>query len=187
MARRPIAPSGLVAAVAMIVAGTPAIAHPSSAAKPAASAEPTFVPAAAKVVDAFHAALDRGDTTAAAGFLADALIVFEGGEVERSKAEYAGRHLPADAVFTQTVGSPTSARSFCWARKSLATAAWPVEDRHVELDAEAKIGVLVERPLLGGVDVGGLQAYRLVAVSLGQLDAAVPLAQKWIKGVQSNT
>lgn len=66
-------------------------------------------------------------------------------------------------------------------------AAWPVEDRHVVLDAKAKIGVLVERPLLGGVDVGGLQAYRLVAVSLGQLDAAVPLAQKWIKGVQSNT
>lgn len=111
MARRPIAPSGLVAAVAMIVAGTPAIAHPSSAAKPAASAEPTFVPAAAKVVDAFHAALDRGDTTAAAGFLADALIVFEGGEAERSKAEYAGRHLPADAVFAQAVGSQMTRRS----------------------------------------------------------------------------
>ena len=39
------------------------------------------------MVDAFHAALDRGDTAAAAGFLSDALLVFEGGGVERSKAE----------------------------------------------------------------------------------------------------
>ena len=111
MARRPIVLSGLFAAVAMIAVGTPAIAHPSSPAKPTASAEPRFVPAAAKVVDAFHAALDWGDTATAAGLLGDALVVFEGGEVERSKAEYAGHHLPADAVFAQAVGSQMTRRS----------------------------------------------------------------------------
>ena len=44
------------------------------------------------------------------------------------------------------------------------------------LDAEPKVGLLVERALLGGVDVGGLLANRFVAVSLRQLDAAVSLA-----------
>ncbi len=103
--------SGLFAAVVMIATGTAAVAHPAGQAKPAAWSQPTFDPAAAEVVDAFHAALDRGDTTAAAGFLADALVIFEEGEAERSKAEYAGHHLPADAVFAQAVGSNMTRRS----------------------------------------------------------------------------
>lgn len=111
MARRSIHLCGLLGAVAMIAAGTATIAHPSSPAKPTASAVPKFVPAAAKVVDDFHVALDRGDTVTAAGLLADALVVFEGGEAERSKAEYAGHHLPADAVFAQAVGSRMTRRS----------------------------------------------------------------------------
>lgn len=111
MARPSIRVCGLFGAVAMIATGTAAIAHPTVQAKPAASSELAFVPAAAKVVDAFHAALDRGDTIAAAGFLFDALVVFEGGEAERSKAEYAGHHLAADAVFAQAVGSQMTRRS----------------------------------------------------------------------------
>lgn len=102
---------GLFAAVAMIGAGTAVIAHPTAQPKPAASAEPTPLPAAAKVVDAFHAALDRGDTAAAAGLLSTALVVFEGGEAERSKAEYAAHHLAADAAFSQAVGSRMTRRS----------------------------------------------------------------------------
>ena len=99
-------------AVGLIATGATAFAHPASPAKTATAPGPTSAPpAAAKVVDAFHAALDRGDTTTAAGFLSGALIVFEGGEVERSKAEYAGHHLPADAVFAQAVGSQMTRRS----------------------------------------------------------------------------
>lgn len=97
--------------VAVVMTATVAVAHPTGPAKPAASSQPTYDPAAAEVVDAFHAALERGDTTAAAGFLSDALVVFEEGEAERSKAEYAGHHLPADAVFAKAVGSHMTRRS----------------------------------------------------------------------------
>ena len=105
---------GLLSAISTIAAGPTAFAHPTppaQSAPPAPSVEPALVPAAARVVDAFHAALDRGDTATASGLLADALVVFEGGEVERSKAEYAGRHLPADAVFAQAVGSRMTRRT----------------------------------------------------------------------------
>ena len=111
MGTPPIGLCGLLAAVVMIATGTAAAAHPAGHAKPAALSQPTFDPAAAEVVDAFHAALERGDTTAAAGFLSDALVVFEEGEAERSKAEYAGHHLPADAVFAKAVGSHMTRRS----------------------------------------------------------------------------
>ncbi|WP_340647012.1 nuclear transport factor 2 family protein [Phenylobacterium sp.] len=107
----PIGLCGLFTAVVMIAAGTAAVAHPAGQAKPATLSQPTFDPAAAEVVDAFHAALERGDTTAAAGFLSDALVVFEEGGAERSKAEYAGHHLPADAVFAKAVGSHITRRS----------------------------------------------------------------------------
>lgn len=102
---------GIFAAVVTIATGTAAVAHPAGQAKPAALSQSAFDPAAAEVVDAFHAALERGDTTAAAGFLSDVLVVFEEGETERSKAEYAGHHLPADAVFAKAVGSHMTRRS----------------------------------------------------------------------------
>ena len=102
---------GLFGALSMIASGTTASAHPNAAAMPAAAVKRAFVPAAAKVVDALHAALDRGDTSTASELLADALVVFESGEVERSKAEYAGHHLPADAVFAEAVGSQVTRRS----------------------------------------------------------------------------
>lgn len=95
---------------ALIAATSPARAHPEPPARPAEAAQLSRSTGPAKVVDAFHAALDRGDT-AAAVLLADALVVFEGGEAERSKAEYAGHHLPADAVFPRAVGSQLTRRS----------------------------------------------------------------------------
>jgi ketosteroid isomerase-like protein len=66
---------------------------------------------AVAVVATFHAALARGDAKAAAALLADDAIIFEEGGAERSKAEYAAHHLPADAVFSQAVKSLTTRRS----------------------------------------------------------------------------
>lgn len=51
-----------------------------------------------------------------------------------------------------------------------------VRDGHIVLDAEAKGGIIVERSLLGGIDVRSFQANRFVPVRLGQLDAAIPVA-----------
>lgn len=102
---------GLIAAASLAAAAPWAAAHPTSHDAPTAPAAATADPGAARVVDAFHTALAGGDTVAAAAFLSDALVVFEGGEAERSKAEYAGHHLPADAVFAKAAGSQMTRRS----------------------------------------------------------------------------
>ncbi|HEX8573996.1 MAG TPA: nuclear transport factor 2 family protein [Allosphingosinicella sp.] len=60
---------------------------------------------AAAAVDAFHAALRRGDTRAAAALLTDDALVFEEGRAERSKAEYSARHLGADSEFSKAVAA----------------------------------------------------------------------------------
>lgn len=60
---------------------------------------------ASGTVEAFHAALARGDTTGAAALLSDDALIFEQGGVERSKAEYSAHHLPADAEFSKSVRS----------------------------------------------------------------------------------
>ncbi len=57
---------------------------------------------AAKVVDAFHAALKVGDTAAAAAMISDRAVIYEAGEAERSKTEYTAGHLAADAAFEKT-------------------------------------------------------------------------------------
>ncbi len=62
------------------------------AASPARAAQPW------DTVDAFHAALQRGDTRAVAALLAPEALIFEAGHVERSAAEYAGGHLAGDAA-----------------------------------------------------------------------------------------
>ena len=93
-----------------------------SAAAPAAPPVPGTGPAgaggvapsarpAAAVVDAFHAALRRGDTRAALALLAEDALIFESGGVERGKAEYASHHLAADAAFSQAVPSTISRRA----------------------------------------------------------------------------
>jgi len=43
--------------------------------------------------------------------LADDALIFEGGGVERSKAEYASHHLAADAAYTQAVPSVLTRRA----------------------------------------------------------------------------
>ena len=67
--------------------------------------------AAAAVVDAFHAALRRGDVKAAESFLAENALIFESGGVERGKAEYAAHHLGADAEFSKAVPSTVTRRA----------------------------------------------------------------------------
>jgi len=89
-----------------------AVAVPVAAEPPAPPAEAISAVAgpAAATVDAFHAALRRGDTAAASALLTDDALIFEEGRAERSKAEYALRHLGADAAFSQAVPGVISRR-----------------------------------------------------------------------------
>ena len=72
---------------------------------------PAEARAAGAAVEAFHAALGRGDTQAAAALLADDALVYESGGVERGKAEYAAHHLAADAAFARAVKRSVTRRA----------------------------------------------------------------------------
>jgi ketosteroid isomerase-like protein len=72
---------------------------------------PASARSAAAAVDAFHAALSRGDTRAALDQLTDDVLVFEAGGVERNKAEYSAHHLAADAEFSKAVTATFTRRS----------------------------------------------------------------------------
>lgn len=89
------------------------LAFPAGAqtAKPPAIELPAGTRAAGMVVDAFHAALGRGDTRAAAALLADDALVYESGGAERGKAEYAAHHLAADAAFARAVKRSVTRRA----------------------------------------------------------------------------
>ena len=54
---------------------------------------------AAKAVQNFHAALKAGDTEAVTRLLASEVVIYEGGAVERSRAEYQSHHMAADMAF----------------------------------------------------------------------------------------
>lgn len=98
-------------ALAAAILSPAAFAHPRAASSAdVAALNPTARDAAA-VVDAFHAALAKGDTAAAAALLADDALIFESGGVERSKAEYESHHLGADAAFSKAVPSVMLRRS----------------------------------------------------------------------------
>ena len=84
---------------AAVFAGLGVLGAPVVAAEPAAT------------VDQFHAALAKGDTVTAAALLSDDALIFEQGGVERSKAEYAGHHLPADAEYAKAVASQVVKRT----------------------------------------------------------------------------
>jgi uncharacterized membrane protein/ketosteroid isomerase-like protein len=55
------------------------------------------------VVDGFSAALRAGDEAALRRLLAPNVVIAESGGVERSFAEYAGHHMPADMAFSAAV------------------------------------------------------------------------------------
>jgi ketosteroid isomerase-like protein len=66
---------------------------------------------ATRTVDAFHAALVKGDHQAAQALLHDQVQIYEQGWVERSKAEYASHHLGSDAEFSAATTRTQTARS----------------------------------------------------------------------------
>lgn len=59
----------------------------------------------------FRAALAAGNAELAASYLSDDVLIFEGGGVERSKAEYAGHHLGGDIAFSQATQFTLTKRS----------------------------------------------------------------------------
>jgi ketosteroid isomerase-like protein/mono/diheme cytochrome c family protein len=69
---------------------------PNATTLPAAAAEP------AEIVERFQNFLARGDTAAAANLLDPAVLIFEAGGAEKSRAEYASHHLTSDAAFMRT-------------------------------------------------------------------------------------
>ena len=75
---------GLLPALLSLAAPLSGHEKPPQAAK--AGALPVSARGAGTAVDAFHAALDRGDTRTAASLLADDALIFESGGAERSKA-----------------------------------------------------------------------------------------------------
>lgn len=71
-------------------------------------ASPAFAAGAAtpaSVVDAFGAALKAGDAAALENLLAPDVFIAESGGAERSFAEYAGHHMPADMAFSKAVST----------------------------------------------------------------------------------
>jgi len=104
----------IVAVAAALLLADIAAAHPevpsAETATQARSLAPAARPAAA-AVDAFHAALRRGDTKAAQSYLAEDALIYEAGGVERGKQEYASHHLGADAAFAQVVPGKTTRRA----------------------------------------------------------------------------
>lgn len=68
----------------------------------AALSNASFADEPKQVLAAFHAALAAGDQAKAAELLAPDITIFESGYVERSRAEYAGHHLPEDIAFAKT-------------------------------------------------------------------------------------
>jgi ketosteroid isomerase-like protein len=62
------------------------------------------------VVDAFSAALKAGDAAALEKLLAPDVFIAESGGAERSFAEYAGHHMPADIAFSKAVATTVKDR-----------------------------------------------------------------------------
>tara|TARA_R110002050_G_scaffold265306_4_gene406355 strand:- start:2019 stop:2396 length:378 start_codon:yes stop_codon:yes gene_type:complete len=60
---------------------------------------------AGKVVTQFHQALKTGDKTTARKLLADDVLIFEGGGVERSADEYAHHHMLSDMKYVAAMNS----------------------------------------------------------------------------------
>ncbi|WP_372627830.1 copper resistance protein CopC [Arsukibacterium sp.] len=75
----------------------------SSSAKPEISLFSGLQHPAAKAVLDFHAALKTGDTDAVIRLLASDVVIFEGGSVERSRAEYQSHHMAADIAFLKAM------------------------------------------------------------------------------------
>lgn len=95
----------------LLLSGAPwASAHESQAASAGIKVQETPAEALA-IVEAFHAALARGDGPAAQALLDDNVQIYEQGWVERSKAEYTAHHLQSDLEFSKATSSHVTART----------------------------------------------------------------------------
>ena len=90
----------IVSKVSLVSFAALAIAGPASAAS---------TPVA--TVEAFHAALGRGDTTAVLALLAEDVLILEEGGGESSRAEYAAHHLAADAAYAKATRGTVARRT----------------------------------------------------------------------------
>ncbi len=105
-------PTVLVAALVCLLAAGGATAHPKTSAAPATAPSPDQALAApAAVLDAFHAALARGDGPGAAATLDEAVLIYEEGWVDADKAAYVAGHLPEDLVFLKDMTETRSNRT----------------------------------------------------------------------------
>jgi ketosteroid isomerase-like protein len=87
----------LALAAALTVSNTFAAGEQSA---PKAPLDTAVLAEATSAVDAFHAALKKGDKTVALSVLDDAVEIFEQGSIEHSKIEYASKHLDSDIAFS---------------------------------------------------------------------------------------
>ena len=71
---------------------------------PSADAQSADSAAVAAVIERYHGALARGDSTAALALLADDVIILEAGGRE-TRDEYRSHHLPGDMAFASAVRS----------------------------------------------------------------------------------
>ena len=103
--------AAIALAVAVLAAPTPLLAHDATGNVVAPAVLAPAARSAVATVDAFHAALARGDTRAAAALVAEDALIFEAGGAERTKAEYSAHHLLADAEFSRSVSSVVTRRA----------------------------------------------------------------------------
>lgn len=101
----------LIGSLAALPFAPAAAARDPIVAKAAAQTLDISARSAAGVVDAFHKALRRGDASRAMTLLASDVLIFESGEAERTKAEYASHHLAADVEFARAVPEVITRRS----------------------------------------------------------------------------
>ena len=103
----------VIAAATALLLTDIAVAHPEANHNEMVAKVEAVAPSArpAVVVDAFHAALGRGDTKTALSYLAENALIYEAGGVERGRQEYASHHLGADAAFAQAVPGKVTRRA----------------------------------------------------------------------------
>lgn len=99
------------ATVAIATLSTGALAHENAATSASVPQTNAVIEQAAKVVDAFHEALAKGDRDGALKRLDENVQIFEQGHVEHSRAEYAAAHLEGDMEFSSAVTRKQTART----------------------------------------------------------------------------
>jgi SnoaL-like domain len=94
----------LVALVAVIaVASGVALSSASANERHAAGTPTSLPPDVLSTVTAFHEALSAANGAAVEALLSPTVVIMESGNIERSREEYAGHHLPADLKFMRAM------------------------------------------------------------------------------------